>query len=74
MANDVSTVFTMENFAAFESPLPSSFETRTLEISKDKSSTRLSTETLMVRKTINKKMKKWHFTVIEATKMISNKK
>jgi hypothetical protein len=30
MANDVSTVITMENFAAFELPLPSSFDTLTL--------------------------------------------
>nr|AFK41753.1 unknown [Lotus japonicus] len=30
MENDVRTVIRMENFAAFESPLPSSFETRTL--------------------------------------------
>lgn len=31
MENDVSTVITMENFAAFELPLPSSFDTLTLQ-------------------------------------------
>jgi len=31
MKNDVSTVITMENFAALELPLPSSFDTLTLQ-------------------------------------------
>ena len=30
MVNEVSTIFKIENFAAFEFPPPSSFETRTL--------------------------------------------
>ena len=32
IANDVSTICTMANFAALELPLPSSFETRTLDV------------------------------------------
>lgn len=59
MANDVSTMFTIENFAAFEFPLPSSFETRTLEISKDKSGTRLSAKMLDGECKANKKEKSW---------------
>lgn len=35
MAKDVSTDTSMENFAAFELPLPSSFPTRTLQMTKD---------------------------------------
>ncbi|RDX72450.1 hypothetical protein CR513_48055, partial [Mucuna pruriens] len=31
MENDVKTAIRMENFAAFELPLPSSFDTRTLQ-------------------------------------------
>ena len=38
---DVITVVTIENFAAFELPLPSSFEMRTLKIFRPKYSTGL---------------------------------
>jgi len=35
MAKDVSTVTSMANFAALELPFPSSFATRTLQMTKD---------------------------------------